>query len=77
MCHFIIPRAHNSENVCVKHEQSGKFLIVFKLIHRIRVDGRKQCENATGGHDFFENGEKSCVFSVDRASVSGFVYSNS
>ena len=35
------------------------------------MDGRKRCENATSGHEFSENGEKSCVFSVDRASVPG------
>ena len=35
---------------------------VFKWIHCIRVDGRKRCENATSGRDFFENGEKKLRF---------------
>ena len=39
-------------------------VIVFKLIHRIRVDGRKRCENATRGLEFFENGEKKLRFPI-------------
>ena len=35
----------------------------FESIHRIRVDGRKRCENASSGREFFVTKEKkSCVF---------------
>ena len=35
----------------------------FESIHRIRVDGRKRCENASSGREFFLTKEKkSCVF---------------
>ena len=49
-------------------------VIVSKSIHRIRVDGRKRCENATSGQEFYWKTEKeSWVFKririrVDRAS---------
>ena len=33
-------------------------VIVFKSIHRIGVDRRKRCENATSGQDFFRKTDK-------------------
>ena len=50
----IISRVHNTEYSCIERAQSGYRLkiIDFKSIHRIRVDGRKRCENATCGCEF-------------------------
>ena len=50
---------------------SGICVFEFESLQGFRVDERKRSENATCGHEFFENGEKSCVFKRKRVLVDG------
>ena len=62
-----IQRAHNNEYARTHHTRSSYRLkiIVFASIHHIHVDGRKRCENATCGHEFFEKRGKKVAFSSE------------
>ena len=69
MAPFIISLAYNSEHVYVKHEQAGKLSFSNRFIVRYTC---RRAKTLRAGANFFENGEKSCVFKririrVDRA----------
>ena len=62
---FIISRAHNSEQVCVKHPQSGKLSFSNRFMVYVRM-GENDAKTQRVDANFFENGLKKLRFQTNR-----------